>query len=77
MEKTTVYIPIDLQAALKDLARRTGRSQAQLIREALATFLPGQQRPWPRSIGAASDGTQAARDSKAWVRKQWSRVDHS
>ncbi|MDQ6748409.1 MAG: hypothetical protein M3010_09950 [Candidatus Dormibacteraeota bacterium] len=35
MEKTTIYLPADLRLYLRDAARRTGHSQADLIREAL------------------------------------------
>jgi len=51
MEKTTLYLPTELQASLRALARRTGRSQANLIREALETYVAGQERPRPKSIG--------------------------
>lgn len=33
MEKTTVYLPDELKAALRRTARATGRSEADLIRE--------------------------------------------
>jgi predicted transcriptional regulator len=49
MRKTTVYIPEDLKAALTRLAARTGRSEAELIREALATLTAGAARPRPRA----------------------------
>jgi len=48
MHKTTVYIPEHLKAELAQLAARTGRSEAQLIREALATLTAGAARPRPR-----------------------------
>ena len=35
MEKTTVYIPEELKAALSRAARATGRSEADLIREGI------------------------------------------
>ncbi len=35
MEKTTVYLPDDLKAALRRAARSTGRSEADLIREGI------------------------------------------
>ncbi|HET8777592.1 MAG TPA: ribbon-helix-helix protein, CopG family [Candidatus Limnocylindria bacterium] len=37
MEKTTVYLPDDLKRALRRAARATGRSEADLIREGIAT----------------------------------------
>jgi hypothetical protein len=35
MEKTTVYLPDDLKQALRQAARSTGRSEADLIREGI------------------------------------------
>jgi predicted transcriptional regulator len=71
MEKTTLYLPADLQAELRALARRTGRPQAVLIREALEAYVARQDRPRPRSVATAADGSLHARDAKAWVREQW------
>jgi hypothetical protein len=75
MEKTTLYLPTELQRSLRDLSRRTGRPQAALIREALGAYVAEQERPWPRSIGSAADGTIAGGDSEAWFREEWSRTD--
>jgi hypothetical protein len=36
MEKTTVYLPVQLKEALRRAARRRGRSEADLIREGVA-----------------------------------------
>ena len=71
MNKTTLYLPEELQAALKAVARRTGRPQADLIREALETYLGQQVRPQPRSVGAGEDAELAARDSEAWLKARW------
>ncbi|MDQ3974591.1 MAG: ribbon-helix-helix domain-containing protein [Actinomycetota bacterium] len=72
MEKTTLSLPAELRQSLRDLARRTGRSQADLIREALWAFLGGQSRPRPRSIGIVQDqGDPPAAQAKQWVRGQW------
>ena len=43
MEKTTVYLPADLKAALRRAARSTGRSEADLIREGIG-FVTGTHR---------------------------------
>jgi len=75
MDKTTLYLPYELRRALKDAARRSGRAQADLVREALEIYLSNQARPLPRSIGAAADGRVAARDSEDWLREHW-RPEH-
>ena len=72
MDKTTLYLPYQLRRALRDAARRTGRAQADLVREALELYLAQQPRPWPKSVGAAADGTLDARDSEDWLHAQWS-----
>lgn len=74
MSKTTLYLPVDLQQALRAEARRSGASQAELVREALEGFLRGRKRPLPKSIGIVSDGTLQARDVKKWIRATW--ADH-
>ena len=74
MEKTTVYLSTELQRSLQDLSRRTGRAQAELIREALSAYVADQERPWPKSIGSGSDGDVAGRDSEAWLTEEWSKV---
>jgi Arc/MetJ-type ribon-helix-helix transcriptional regulator len=48
MEKTTVYLPAELKRAIKRLARQQGRSEADLIREALARVAEGRDAPAPR-----------------------------
>ncbi len=71
MRKTTLYLPEDLQRSLKEAARRTGRPEAAIIREALTEYLRDRARPEPRSIGAGEDAELAARDSEAWLRDHW------
>jgi plasmid stability protein len=48
MTKTTVYLPDDLKRELAGLARRTGRSEAELIRMALSQMVIREQPPKPR-----------------------------
>jgi predicted transcriptional regulator len=43
--KTTVYLPDELKRSVEVEARRSGRSEAEVIRQALAD---GLQRPGPR-----------------------------
>jgi hypothetical protein len=69
MEKTTLYLTEELQAELRALARRTGRPQAQLIRDAVAEYVARAERPWPRSIGIVSSGAFPAREAKAHFRE--------
>lgn len=49
MQKTTVYLPEDLKAALERLAAQTGRSEADLIREGIRLRVDQHRPPLPRS----------------------------
>jgi predicted transcriptional regulator len=73
MEKTTVYLPVDLQRALHDEGRRTRRAQADLIREAIGAYLAKRPRRIPRSVGIAADGKVSGRRSEPWIEREWSR----
>ncbi|MGH3431635.1 MAG: CopG family transcriptional regulator [Thermocrispum sp.] len=48
MDKTTVYLPADLKAAVKQAAKGRGVSEAEVIRESLRMAVGGE-RPRPRS----------------------------
>jgi predicted transcriptional regulator len=71
MDKTTIYLPSELHAELKAIARRTGRPQAEVIREALTAYVAQQERPWPKSIGAAEHGSVNAADYEDWLAEHW------
>jgi predicted transcriptional regulator len=71
VNKTTLYLPPELHRGIKEVARRTGRRQADLIRTAIEEYLRAQDRPLPRSIGAGEDSALAAGDSEDWLRSRW------
>lgn len=48
MNKTTVYLPDELKRALARMAKRARRSEAELIREAIARLVQGTDAPAPR-----------------------------
>ena len=48
MHKTTVYLPAELKRALSRLARLEGRSEAELIREAVRQAVESRAPPEPR-----------------------------
>jgi predicted transcriptional regulator len=71
MEKTTLYLPNELQRSLLEMAKREGRSQAEIIRAALAAYF-SDRAPLPlRSIGAGSDDEVSGATSEGWLRKNW------
>lgn len=47
MEKTTVYLPSDLKAAVKHTAKQRGVSEADVIRESIRAGVAGTK-PRPR-----------------------------
>jgi hypothetical protein len=74
MEKTTLYLPADLQRSLGAAAKREGRPQAEIIREALAAYLAGKSSITLHSIGAGSDSEVSGATSEDWLRKNWTRT---
>lgn len=71
MNKTTLYLPEETQRRLRVASRRSGRPQADLIRQALDHFLDAEPEALPKSIGVASDPELRAPESKDWLRKSW------
>jgi len=56
MIRTTVYLDQEIALALRQLAAVQGRSQAELIRDALATYTKQAVRPAPKGIGKYRSG---------------------
>ena len=48
MQKTTGYLPEELQNSLQQIARNEGRSKAQIIREAIQHEVDSKKPPNPR-----------------------------
>lgn len=71
MEKTTLYLTPEIQRGLREMAKRKGRPQSELIRTALAEYLEKSERPSLRSIGAGEDRDLAARDAEDWLKSEW------
>jgi Ribbon-helix-helix protein, copG family len=71
MVKTTVYLDEDDAAALKRLARVTGRSQASLIREAIAEKARTAGPPRLEFVGAGNgSGEPVGRNADEIVRRE-------
>jgi hypothetical protein len=64
MERTTVYLPTDLKAALRQKARASGVSEAELIRRAVAEMVSTSDRPRPRGGLFASKELAGTRDEE-------------
>jgi predicted transcriptional regulator len=71
MEKTTFYLSGELQRSLLAVARREGRSQADIIRSALDAYLSSRTLLPLKSIGAGRDSEVSGATSEEWLRKNW------
>ena len=66
MVKTTVYLPEQLKRRLEQLARRSGRSEADLVRAALEQFVGDHPQNKPRlPLFASGDPHLAERVDEA------------
>jgi predicted transcriptional regulator len=61
MHKTTIYLEEQVYRRIQRLAKATGRTQAMIIREALAAYTGGGRRA-PSSVGAGASGRSDASD---------------
>lgn len=60
--KTTVYLPDELKRDLERMAASSGRSEAQLIREAVAALTRSAAAPRPRGgLFSSGDTTHSER----------------
>jgi predicted transcriptional regulator len=71
MEKTTIYLPDELQRSLAILSKRQRRPQASIIREAITRYLETQRPAKLSSIGSGSDDEVTGASSEEWLRKHW------
>ena len=71
VDKTTIYLTDVQRRRLREVARRTGRRQADVIRSALDAYLDDGEPVRPRSIGAGSDEELDAANTEAWLREHW------
>jgi hypothetical protein len=66
VEKTTVYVDQHMKRELEALAKRVGRPQAELLREALTQYLDRQKRPsLPSFVATSAVGGDASVDVHA------------
>jgi hypothetical protein len=56
MVKTTLLLEEETALALRELANARGKSQEEIIRDAIAAYAPKISRPLPKGIGAYRSG---------------------
>jgi hypothetical protein len=67
MDKTTVYLPLELKTALRRVALQRGVSEAEVIRESIRRAVMGEERPRP-SGGLYAGKVPIAREADKQLR---------
>lgn len=67
MDKTTVYLPLELKTALRRVARQRGVSEAEVIRDSIRQAVASDARPRPTG-GLYAGREPIARDADAHLR---------
>jgi predicted DNA-binding protein len=70
-ERTSFYLAAQTKRQLAQAARRLGKTQTEVVNEALAEYLAKLEQPSFAFIGAGEDTKVTARSSEAWLRKNW------
>ena len=73
MKSTTVELPDEMDSFLKQIAHQTGRTEAELIREAIEDYLIRKNRPLHSCIGMGASGQPnlAQRDEELLWTEGW------
>jgi predicted DNA-binding protein len=70
-ERTSFYLAAQTKRQLAQAARRLGKTQTEVVNEALTEYLAKLEPPKFAFIGAGEDTELTARSSEAWLRKNW------
>jgi hypothetical protein len=71
MKRKTVYFHEEMALEIRSRAKQEQRTEADLIREAVATYLANRKRPLPRILGMASGGLVSGEESEDWLMANW------
>lgn len=71
MKKTTVYLDDAVLAEIKIVSRSEGRSEAELLRNAVDEYLERRRAALPSIFGKGSGGKFDAADSEDWLHENW------
>ena len=76
LRRTQIYLTVEEQEALAVLARQSGRTRSELIREAIDALVEGSAGPTRKEMLAAGRGLWARRQDLpdfAALRQEWDR----
>jgi predicted transcriptional regulator len=71
MHKTTIYLPDETVSEIKLAARSDGRSEAEIIREALDGYFARRRSGLPSVFGKAKGKLFTAAESEDWLLENW------
>jgi hypothetical protein len=71
MKKITIYFREELAVEIKTRAKQERRTEADLIREAVTTYLANGKRSLPSFVGMASDGSFDAAEDEQYLAEHW------
>lgn len=71
MQKTTIYLREDVVTEIKLVSRSEGRSEAEIVREALDAYFERRRSAVPAIFGTFAGGTIGAAESEDWLRENW------
>lgn len=71
MRKTTIYLSEEIVGEIKLASKSEGRSEAEIVREALDDYFERRRRDVPAIFGTWSGGTIGGANSEEWLRENW------
>lgn len=71
MKKTTLYLDDAVLAEIKIVSRSEGRSEAELLRNAIDDYLERRRSELPPIFGTGSGGKFTGAESEDWLRENW------
>jgi len=71
MKKTTLYLEEEVLAEIKLTSRSEGRSEAEILREAIDDYLERRRSALPSIFGQGVGTKFTAAESEDWLRENW------
>ena len=71
MKKTTLYLEESVLAELKLTSRSEGRTEAEILREAINDYLERRRSALPTIVGTGTGRKFTAAESEDWLLENW------